>query len=55
MSSELNLVHGAADGDSATSDSVLVDIAQKGGGKEAGDAGSPVTGSTKLTYGQVQK
>lgn len=55
MNSERTLVHGTADGDSPTSDSVLVDMAEKGGGKEAGDAGSPNTGSTRLTYGQVQK
>ncbi|CAM9821927.1 unnamed protein product, partial [Ectocarpus sp. 4 AP-2014] len=40
-------------GDSSTSDSVHVDMAEKGGGKEAGDASSPNTGSTRLTYGQV--
>ncbi|CAM9682876.1 unnamed protein product, partial [Ectocarpus sp. 13 AM-2016] len=41
------------DGDSSTSDSVHADMAKRGGGKEAGDAGSPNTGSTRLTYGQV--
>ncbi|CAN0281875.1 unnamed protein product, partial [Ectocarpus sp. 12 AP-2014] len=35
------------------SDSVHVDMAKRGGGKEAGDAGSPNTGSTRLSYGQV--
>ncbi|CAN0534962.1 unnamed protein product, partial [Ectocarpus sp. 8 AP-2014] len=32
------------DGDSSTSDSVHVDMAEKGGGKEVGDASSPNTG-----------